>query len=157
LMQLKAVGQVGAQRLLLELFWRQFNNRREVGACVGLVPQPYDSSESRVDKCISKAGSGTGGCHQDPDGLKCQRTLINHRARKITSYRPQNGIEVANSSYQGSECQKQGISGLWPSGSCRPIPVAQVAKIRARERLFDPLESKVPGSAVSFAAVTRMV
>ena len=57
LMQLKAVGQVGAQRLLLELFWRQFNNRREVGSCVGLVPQPYDSGESRVDQGISKAGN----------------------------------------------------------------------------------------------------
>jgi len=57
LMQLKAVGQVSAQRLLLELFWRQFNNRREVGACVGLVPQPYDSGESRVDQGISKAGN----------------------------------------------------------------------------------------------------
>jgi transposase len=57
LMQLKAVGPVGAQRLLLELFWRQFNNRREVGACVGLVPQPYDSGESRVDQGISKAGN----------------------------------------------------------------------------------------------------
>jgi transposase len=57
LMRLKAVGQVGAQRLMLELFWRQFNNRREVGACVGLVPQPYDSGESRVDQGISKAGN----------------------------------------------------------------------------------------------------
>lgn len=57
LMQLKAVGRVGAQRLLLELFWRQFANRREVGACVGLVPQPYDSGESRVDQGISKAGN----------------------------------------------------------------------------------------------------
>jgi transposase len=57
LMRLKAIGQVGAQRLLLELFWRQFNNRREVGACVGLVPQPYDSGQSRVDQGISKAGN----------------------------------------------------------------------------------------------------
>ena len=57
LMQLKAVGQVGAQRLALELYWRQFKNRREVGACVGLVPQPYDSGESRVDQGISKAGN----------------------------------------------------------------------------------------------------
>ena len=57
LMQLKAIGQVGAQRLLLELFWRQFDNRRELGACVGLVPQPYDSGESRVDQGISKAGN----------------------------------------------------------------------------------------------------
>ena len=57
LMQLKAVGQVGALRLLLELFWRKFNNRRELGACVGLVSQPYDSGESRVDQGISKAGN----------------------------------------------------------------------------------------------------
>ena len=57
LMRLKAIGAVGAQRLLLELFWRQFDNRREVGACVGLVPQPYDSGESRVDQGISKAGN----------------------------------------------------------------------------------------------------
>ena len=57
LMRLKAVGPGGAQRLLRELFWRQFNNRREVGACVGLVPQPYDSGQSRVDQGISKAGN----------------------------------------------------------------------------------------------------
>src|SRR3990172_5728533 len=54
LMQLKAVRPVGAQRLALELFWLQFANRREGGACVGLVPQPYDSGESRVDQGISK-------------------------------------------------------------------------------------------------------
>lgn len=57
LMQMKAVGIVGAERLLLELFWRNFNNRREVGSCVGLAPQPYDSGESRVDQGISKAGN----------------------------------------------------------------------------------------------------
>ena len=57
MVQLKAIGPVGAQRLQLELFWRQFANRREVGACVGLVPQPYDSGESRVDQGISKAGN----------------------------------------------------------------------------------------------------
>lgn len=57
LQHLKGVGKVGAMRLTLELFWRQFNNRREVGACVGLVPQPYDSGESRVDQGISKQGN----------------------------------------------------------------------------------------------------
>jgi transposase len=57
LMQLKAVGPVGALRLVLELFWRDFDNRREVGACVGLVPQPYDSGASRVDQGISKQGN----------------------------------------------------------------------------------------------------
>ncbi len=57
LMKLKAVGEVGAMRLVLELFWRDFNNRRQVGSCVGLVPQPYDSGESRVDQGISKTGN----------------------------------------------------------------------------------------------------
>src|SRR5436190_14616080 len=32
LMQLKGVGRVGAVRLVLELFWRSFSNRRQVGA-----------------------------------------------------------------------------------------------------------------------------
>jgi len=40
LARLKGIGEVGASRLALELFWRQFSNRRQVGACVGLVPQP---------------------------------------------------------------------------------------------------------------------
>ena len=57
LTQLKGVGQVGATRLVLELFWREFANRRQVGSCVGLVPQPYDSGESRVDQGISKQGN----------------------------------------------------------------------------------------------------
>ncbi len=55
--RLKAVGDVGATRLTLELFWRSFENRRQVGACVGLVPQPYDSGESRRDQGISKQGN----------------------------------------------------------------------------------------------------
>jgi transposase len=44
-------------RLVLELSWRNFDNRRQVGSCVGLVPQPYDSGESRVDQGISKQGN----------------------------------------------------------------------------------------------------
>jgi transposase len=57
LTRLKGVGEVGAMRLVLELFWRNFSNRRQVGAWVGLVPQPYDSGESRVDQGISKQGN----------------------------------------------------------------------------------------------------
>jgi transposase len=44
-------------RLVLELFWRDFANRRQVGACLGLVPQPYDSGNSHVDQGISKQGN----------------------------------------------------------------------------------------------------
>jgi len=57
LARLKGIGEVSASRLALELFWRQFHNRRELGACVGLVPQPYDSGESQVDQGISKQGN----------------------------------------------------------------------------------------------------
>lgn len=54
---LKGVGWVGAMRLVLELFWRDFANRRQVGSCVGLVPQPYDSGDSHTDQGISKQGN----------------------------------------------------------------------------------------------------
>lgn len=57
LAQLRGLGWVGAMRLVLELFWRDFANRRQVGACVGLVPQPYDSGNSHVDQGISKQGN----------------------------------------------------------------------------------------------------
>lgn len=57
LQRLKAVGKVGAVRLVLELFWRQFQDRRQVGACVGLVPQPSDSGDSHTDQGISKQGN----------------------------------------------------------------------------------------------------
>lgn len=57
LARLKGIGEVSASRLALELFWREFSNRRQVGACVGLVPQPYDSGESQVDQGISKQGN----------------------------------------------------------------------------------------------------
>ncbi len=57
LKKLRGIGQVGACRLVLELFWRHFDNARQLGSCVGLVPQPYDSGQSRVDQGISKQGN----------------------------------------------------------------------------------------------------
>jgi transposase len=57
LRRLKSMNHIGASRLMLELFWRQFSNCRQLGACVGLVPQRYDSGQSRVDQGISKPGN----------------------------------------------------------------------------------------------------
>lgn len=57
LQRLRGVGPVGATRLVLELFWRKFQNRKQVGAAVGLVPQPFDSGNSHVDQGISKQGN----------------------------------------------------------------------------------------------------
>src|SRR6516225_7068924 len=60
LARLKGIGEVGASRLALELFWREFGNRRQVGACVGLVPSP--TTAERAILIRASAGRATGGC-----------------------------------------------------------------------------------------------
>ena len=43
---------------VMEFFsWRQFANRREVGALAGLTPTPYQSGESHREQGIAKAGN----------------------------------------------------------------------------------------------------
>ena len=56
LADLRGIGMVGSRGLALQLYWRHFANRRQVGACVGLVGVPYDSGTMRCDQGISKAG-----------------------------------------------------------------------------------------------------
>src|SRR5713226_6930206 len=60
LAQLKGIGPVGGQGLVNEVFYRTFNNRREVGSYFGLVGMPYDSGDSQRDQGISKAGTDGG-------------------------------------------------------------------------------------------------
>lgn len=58
LLELKGVGLNGAWLLVYELFgWRQFRNRRELGASVGLTPTAYQSGSSSHEQGISKAGN----------------------------------------------------------------------------------------------------
>jgi transposase len=58
LFKLRAIGLQSAWVLVRELFgWRHFNNRRELAACVGLNPSPYDSGASQREQGISKAGN----------------------------------------------------------------------------------------------------
>lgn len=57
LAQLKGIGPVGGQGLVNEVFYRTFDNRRQVGAYFGLVGMPYDSGDSQRDQGISKAGN----------------------------------------------------------------------------------------------------
>jgi transposase len=54
---LKAIGKVGAQRLVNEVFYRRFDNRRQVGSYFGLTGTPYNSGNSERDQGISKAGN----------------------------------------------------------------------------------------------------
>jgi transposase len=58
LSQLRAIGLISAWRLDKELFgWRNFANRRQLGASLGLTPTPYDSGNSQIEQGISKAGN----------------------------------------------------------------------------------------------------
>ena len=57
LIDLKSIGPVGGQELVNEVFYRSFDNRRQVGSYFGLVGTPYDSGESRREQGISKAGN----------------------------------------------------------------------------------------------------
>jgi len=57
LVRFKGIGQVSAVPLCREVFYRRFDNRRELGGYVGLAPSPYNSGAKQVDQGISKAGN----------------------------------------------------------------------------------------------------
>ncbi len=58
LMKLRAIGPNSAWLFVMEFFsWREFRNRREVGALAGLTPTPYQSGEEAREQGISKAGN----------------------------------------------------------------------------------------------------
>jgi transposase len=58
LASLWGIGLNGAWLLVYELFaWRRFDNRKQVGSCVGLAPTPYQSGGSCREQGISKAGN----------------------------------------------------------------------------------------------------
>jgi transposase len=58
LSQLRCIGMSSAWVLSKELFgWRQFRNRRELAASIGLAPTPYASGDSAREQGISKAGN----------------------------------------------------------------------------------------------------
>lgn len=82
LVRLRAVGPVGARGLATLLFWRDFSNRRQVGACVGLVGTPDDSGTLRQDQGISKAG--------DPK----QRALLVEMAWMWLRYQPGSALST---------------------------------------------------------------
>jgi len=56
---LYGIGVTSSWDFVMEMFgWREFRNRREVGAFAGLTPTPYDSGGSQCEQGISKAGRG---------------------------------------------------------------------------------------------------
>jgi transposase len=57
LARLRAIGRHGATILVREFGWRDFRNRREVGALAGLTPTPFQSGKSFRERGISRAGN----------------------------------------------------------------------------------------------------
>jgi transposase len=58
LMRLRGIGENSSWVFVMEFFgWRQFRNRREVGALAGLAPTPYQSGDETREQGISKAGN----------------------------------------------------------------------------------------------------
>jgi len=58
LRSLKGVGWQSSWILCMEFFnRREFKNAKQVGACAGLTPTPYDSGDSIREQGISKAGN----------------------------------------------------------------------------------------------------
>jgi len=56
---LYGIGPTSSWDFVMELFsWRNFKNRRELGAFLGLTPTPYDSGGSQREQGISKEGRG---------------------------------------------------------------------------------------------------
>jgi transposase len=103
LTQLQGIGAIGACILSSELFgWRHFNNRREVGACVGLTPTPYASGESSREQGISKAGN------------KRLRRVIVEVAWKWLDYQPDSALShwFMERFGQGKRSRRIGIVAL---------------------------------------------
>jgi transposase len=107
LARLKGVGEVGASRLVLELFWREFDNRRQVGACVGLVPQPYDSGQSQIDQGISRQGN------------RRVRALLVEMAWDWIRYQPDSAL---------AQWFNQRTQGTGPNRRARRIAIVAVAR-----------------------------
>ena len=58
LMRMKGIGVGSAWLWVMEFFaWRQFRNRRQVGALSGLTPTPYQSGDNSREQGISKEGN----------------------------------------------------------------------------------------------------
>jgi transposase len=80
LIEFNGVGLQSSWLLAHEFFWRNFNNRRQVGSCAGLTGSPYDSGTMERELGISKAGN------------RRVRTLCIEMAWNWTRFQPQSQL-----------------------------------------------------------------
>ena len=60
LLRLKGLGPSLSSTLTREVYYRQFNNRRQVASYIGIAPSAYDSGDGHRSQGISKAGNPAG-------------------------------------------------------------------------------------------------
>jgi len=84
LVLLRAIGKISAWVFVQEFFgWRQFRNRRQIGALAGLVPLPYRSGETlNRDQGIGHEGNAR------------LRTMSIEIAWSWLRYQPQSGLSL---------------------------------------------------------------
>src|SRR5215468_10490016 len=58
LTQLKSIGPAISAVMSREVYYRQFNNRRQVAGFLGLATSPYDSGDTERSQGISRTGRG---------------------------------------------------------------------------------------------------
>ncbi|HEX8211674.1 MAG TPA: transposase [Longimicrobium sp.] len=79
LLRLGAIGPESAWLFALEFyFWRQFRNRRKIGALAGLTPTPYESGDDSREQGICKAE--TAGSARSPSRSRRAGCAISRRA-----------------------------------------------------------------------------
>ncbi len=85
---LRGIGPTLAAILTREIYYRPFENRRQVGSYIAFAPSPHDSGESERCSGISKAGNGlvrgvmieAAWLRSPTDHLKCSAVLGQSRA-----------------------------------------------------------------------------
>jgi transposase len=118
--------------LTTEIFgWRQIQNRRELGALVGLVPAPYQSGDTNHDQGITRAGN------------KHVRRLMVQLAWSWVHYQPGSALTLWYQRRFGSGCKRLRRIGivalarklliaLWRYVEYGEIPEGAIVKTQAQ-------------------------
>ena len=73
-MSLTGIGPAIAAVMIRELYYRQFDNRRQVAGFLGLATSPHDSGDVERSQGISRAGRGQVARDHNPGGLALAQT-----------------------------------------------------------------------------------
>jgi transposase len=96
LLQLKSIGPANTALLSREVYYRHFDNQRQIGSFLGLTPSPFKSGEEERCQGMSRAGSGRVRAvmieaawlwvrHQPKSALTCNAELRSILSARVTA------------------------------------------------------------------------